>query len=111
MLPSAAKQPELYERLRREGILSTVKAKPLPYDIPFAFTPEELDHFRRFNEFPESALRRLADDQDRNKLIVDSVRKASDEGPVLLFANSVEHAQHLTARLCLSGVPDRKSVV
>jgi superfamily II DNA or RNA helicase len=24
---------------------------------------------------------------------------------VLLFANSVEHAQHLTARLCLTGVP------
>jgi superfamily II DNA or RNA helicase len=33
------------------------------------------------------------------------VRKAVDDGPVLLFANSVEHAQHLTARLCLSGVP------
>ena len=64
-----------------------------------------MDHFRRFNEFPESALRRLADDQDRNKLIVDRVRKAVDDGPVLLFANSVEHAQHLTARLCLSGVP------
>jgi superfamily II DNA or RNA helicase len=24
---------------------------------------------------------------------------------VLLFANSIEHAQHLTARLCLTGVP------
>jgi superfamily II DNA or RNA helicase len=105
VLPSAAKQPELYERLRRDGILSTVEAKALPYDVPFAFTPEELDHFRRFNEFSESALRRLADDQDRNKLIVDHVRKAVDDGPVLLFANSVEHAQHLAARLCLSGVP------
>jgi superfamily II DNA or RNA helicase len=105
VLPSAAKQPELYERLRREGILSTVNPEPLPYDAPFTFTAEELDHFRRFNEFPDSALRRLADDQDRNKLIVDRVRKAVDDGPVLLFANSVEHAQHLSARLCLSGVP------
>jgi len=105
VLPSAAKQPQLYEQLRQDGILSTVQAKPLPYDPPFEFTAEELDHFRRFNEFPESALRRLADDQDRNKLIVDRVRKSVDDGPVLLFANSVEHAQHLTARLCLSGVP------
>jgi superfamily II DNA or RNA helicase len=105
VLPSAAKQPDLYERLRRDGILSTVEAKALPYDVPFAFTPEELDHFRRFNEFSESALRRLADDQDRNKLVVDRVRKAVDDGPVLLFANSVEHAQHLSARLCLSDVP------
>jgi superfamily II DNA or RNA helicase len=105
VLPSAARQPELYERLRRDGILSTVEAKPLPYDVPFTFTKDEMDHFRRFNEFPDSALRRLADDQDRNQLIVDRVRKAVDDGPVLLFANSVEHAQHLTARLCLSGVP------
>jgi superfamily II DNA or RNA helicase len=105
VLPSAAKQPQLYERLRRDGILSTVKPEPLPYDAPFTFTAEELDHFRRFNEFPDSALRRLADDQDRNKLIVDRVRKAVDDGPALLFANSVEHAQHLAARLCLSGVP------
>jgi superfamily II DNA or RNA helicase len=105
VLPSAAKQPGLYERLRRDGILSTVDAKALPYDVPFTFTTEELDHFRRFHEFSESVLRRLADDQDRNKLIVERVRNAVDDGPVLLFANSIKHAQHLTARLCLSGVP------
>jgi superfamily II DNA or RNA helicase len=105
VLPSAAKQPELYERLRRDGILSKVAADALPYDVAFTFTPEERDHFRRFNEFSDSALRRLADDQDRNRLIVDRVRKAVDDGPVLLFANSVVHSQHLAARLCLSGVP------
>lgn len=105
VLPSAAKQPELYERLRRDGILSKVEADALPYDVPFTFTSEELDHFRRFNEFSDSALRRLADDQGRNRLIVDRVRKAIDDGPVLLFANSVAHSQHLAARLCLSGVP------
>jgi hypothetical protein len=105
ILPSAARQPELYERLWGDGILSTVETKPLPYDVPFTFTAEELAQFRRFNEFPESALRRLADDEDRNKLIVERVRKVVDDGAVLLFANLVEHAQHLTARLCLSGVP------
>jgi superfamily II DNA or RNA helicase len=105
VLPSAAKQPELYERLRRDGILSTVEAEPLPYSAPFTFTPEELDHFRRFNELNDSALQRLAEDKDRNKLIVDRVQKAIDDGPMLLFANSVEHAQHLSARLCLSGIP------
>jgi superfamily II DNA or RNA helicase len=41
----------------------------------------------------------------QSPIIVDHVRKAVDDGPVLLFANSVEHAQHLAARLCLSGVP------
>jgi superfamily II DNA or RNA helicase len=103
--PPAAKQPDLYERLRREGIFSKAKAEPLPYNAPFKFTREELEHFRQFNELSNSAPRRLAEDQDRNKLIVDRVRKAVDEGSVLLFATSVEHAQHLTARLRLSGVP------
>ena len=46
----------------------------------------------------------MADDHERNELIVDRVRKAAEQGPVLLFANSVEHAQFLTARLCLSRV-------
>jgi len=105
VLPVVAKQPGLYELLRRDGILSKVEAKALPYDVPFAFTSEELDHFGRFNEFSESALRRLANDRDRNDLIVDHIREAVDDGPVLLFANSIEHAQHLAARLCLSDVP------
>jgi superfamily II DNA or RNA helicase len=105
LLPPAERQPALYERLRRDGILSKTESEALRHDTPFKFTQEELEHFRRFGEFPESALRRLADDQDRNELIVERVRKAADNGPVLLFANSVEHAQHLTARLCLSGVP------
>jgi superfamily II DNA or RNA helicase len=105
MLPPAKRQPELYENLRRDGILSTVEAEALRYDFPFKFTDEELEHLRRFSEFPEGALRRLADDRDRNDLIVDRVREAAEDGPVLLFANSVAHAQHLTARLCLSHVP------
>ncbi|WP_316166791.1 MULTISPECIES: DEAD/DEAH box helicase [unclassified Bradyrhizobium] len=105
VIPSSTKQPELYDQLRRDGILSAVEAEPLPYDAPFAFTPDELDHFLRFSEFSDSALRRLADDRDRNNLIVNRVKKAVQDGPVLLFANSVEHAQHLSARLCLAGVP------
>jgi superfamily II DNA or RNA helicase len=105
LLPSAERQPALYERLQRDGILSKTESKPLHYDAPFNFTAAELEQLHRFSEFPEGALQRLADDQDRNTLIVDRVRKAVRDGPVLLFANSVEHAQHLTARLCLSGVP------
>lgn len=43
VLPPAAKQPELYDQLRRDGILSNVEAEPLPYEAPFKFTPDELD--------------------------------------------------------------------
>jgi superfamily II DNA or RNA helicase len=94
MLPALERQPELYEELRDTGILSLVEAEALHHDAPFSFSKEELEHLERFNEFPESALQRLASDRDRNELIVDRVRKAAEDGPVLLFANSVEHAQH-----------------
>jgi len=105
MLPAANTQPDLYEHLREDGILSTINAEALRYEIPFEFTVEELEHLERFNEFPESALQRLAGDQSRNDLIVGCVREAAERGPVLLFANSVEHAQFLAARLCVTDVP------
>ena len=105
MLPAVDRQPDLYDQLRTEGILSTINAEALRHEIPFEFTEEELEHLERFNEFPESALQRLADDQSRNDLIVDCVREAAKQGPVLLFANSVKHAQFLAARLCVSEVP------
>ena len=105
MLPAAEKQPDLHEQLRANGILSSIQAEALRHDILFEFTVEELEHFERFNEFPDSALQRLAGDQTRNDLIVDCVQEAAGQGPVLLFANSVQHAQFLTARLCVSGVP------
>ena len=105
LLPPAERQPALYERLQRDGILSKAEAEPLHHETPFQFTEAELEQLHRFSEFPEGALQRLAGDQGRNTLIVDRVRKAAGDGPVLLFANSVEHAQHLAARLCLRGVP------
>ena len=66
MLPAADKQPDLYDHLRADGILSTIDAEALRHEIPFEFTKEELEHLERFNEFPESALQRLAGDQSRS---------------------------------------------
>ena len=104
MLPVAQRQVDLYDQLREDGILSLVEAEELPHDTLFEFTGEEREHFERFNELPDSALQRLTDDQLRNDLIVDCVQKVAKEGPVLLFANSVAHAQFLAARLCVLGV-------
>jgi superfamily II DNA or RNA helicase len=94
MLPSVERQSGLYEELRDEGILSQIDSEVLHHDTPFSFTESELEHLGRFKEMPESALQRLASDDDRNELIVDRLKEASQDGPVLLFANSVEHAQH-----------------
>ncbi len=105
MLPAAKEQPRLYERLCKDGILSRVQAEALQSKVQFEFTEEEREQLERFNEFPESALQRLAKDESRNERIVDCVHGVVDEGPILLFASSVEHAQFLAARLCVLGVP------
>ena len=105
MLPAAKEQPRLYERLCKDGILSRVQAEALQSKVQFEFTEEEREQLERFNEFPESALQRLAKDESRNERIIDCVRGVVDEGPILLFASSVEHAQFLAARLCVLGVP------
>ncbi|MYC70304.1 MAG: HigA family addiction module antidote protein [Gemmatimonadetes bacterium] len=105
MLPAAKEQPKLYERLCKDGILSRVQAEALQSKVQFEFTEEEREQLERFKEFPESALQRLAKNESRNERIVDCVRGVVDEGPILLFASSVEHAQFLAARLCVLGVP------
>ena len=105
MLPAAKEQPRLYERLCKDGILSRVQAEALQSKVQFEFTEEEREQLERFKEFPESALQRLAKNESRNERIVDCVRGVVDEGPILLFASSVEHAQFLAARLCVLGVP------
>ena len=105
MLPAAKEQPRLYERLCKDGILSRVQAEALQSKVQFEFTEEEREQLERFKEFPESALQRLAKNESRNERIVDCVSGVVDEGPILLFASSVEHAQFLAARLCVLGVP------
>jgi superfamily II DNA or RNA helicase len=47
--------------------------------------------------------RRLAHDEDRNKIILDCIC-ASTERSILFFANSVDHAREMAVRLHLKGV-------
>ena len=57
-------------------------------------------------ELPESALERLAGVKARNEAILDAVA-AAQERSILLFANSVDHAVELAARLSLRGIRSR----
>jgi superfamily II DNA or RNA helicase len=99
-------QEGLYERLRDQGFLSRVSLEPIVIDEPFRLEADELAHLDRFGELPDSALQRLARVSERNRAILGAVESAPERS-ILLFANSVEHAEELAARLSLRGIRSR----
>ncbi len=104
MFPRASKQPNLYNEFRKRGILSEHHFEALHFHQPFPFSRGEREYISTYNEIPPSALKRLASLADRNELIVERTIQESENGPVLLFANSVAHARYLSTRLCVSGI-------
>lgn len=56
---------------------------------------------------PASVEDRLAQDEDRNAVLIESITKMPEDWTILLFSTSVEHAQNLAALLSLEGVPAR----
>ncbi|WP_245270081.1 helicase-related protein [Nitrobacter hamburgensis] len=86
------------------GVLAERSYRPLRYERPITLTAREQQHVDTFGELPDSVVDRIGEDADRNDLIVDAVLNSTAES-ILLFANSVAHAQYLAARLHLSGCP------
>ena len=86
------------------GVLADRSYRPLRYDRPVELTPREQQHVETFGELPDSVIERIGEDADRNRLLVNAVLQSSASS-ILLFANSVAHAQYLAARLHLEGCP------
>jgi DNA repair protein RadD len=83
------------EYLQREGYLAQVEYVYLPYapGDDFCLSETELRELQGGLDLPESVLRRLAADHQRNFLILTRVMQEADRGAkILLFACSVEHA-------------------
>ena len=99
-----ADQAGLHEKLSEMGVLADRTYRPLRYERPITLTAREQQHVDTFGELPDSVVDRIGEDADRNDLIVDAVLKSSADS-ILLFANSVAHAQYLAARLHLAGCP------
>jgi len=97
-------QAGLHEKLSEMGVLADRTYRPLRYERPITLTAREQQHVDTFGELPDSVVDRIGEDADRNDLIVDAVLKSSADS-ILLFANSVAHAQYLAARLHLAGCP------
>ncbi|WP_245441458.1 DEAD/DEAH box helicase [Rhizobium vallis] len=99
-----ADQEGLHQELKRRKVLSELHYSPIQYDRPVYLSPSDVRHFEQYGELPESVVEELGSDPDRNKRILDRVL-SSNASSILLFANSVKHAQYLAARLHVAGCP------
>ena len=103
-------QEELHDRLRRQGVLAKIDSEAL--DSGVGLTNEEYDQLVElsgswegfeFETLLEAINQRLAGSRQRNEKLINRIH-AAEEGSILLFANSVLHAEEMAARLNLQGI-------
>lgn len=99
-----ADQDGLHQELKRRKVLADLSYSPIRYDRPVSLTEADIRHFEQYGELPEAVIDELGSDPDRNERILERVL-SSTASSILLFANSVRHAQYLAARLHLAGCP------
>jgi superfamily II DNA or RNA helicase len=100
-----ANQDLLHQRLRQQGVLALVDSEALESGIDL--TPEEIERLSRlpepwegivFENLLEAINQRLAGNTQRNERLVERIEIAEEQS-ILLFANSVLHAEEMAARL------------
>jgi superfamily II DNA or RNA helicase len=105
-----ADQEGLYERLRKEGVLAQAIDEPL--QSPVSLLDEEINRLMLLGDASEGIdvenileqiNQRLAGDEFRNKILLNCIEQSS-ESSILFFANSVDHAKEMAARLHLRGI-------
>ncbi|MCS7170385.1 MAG: helicase-related protein, partial [Candidatus Kapabacteria bacterium] len=106
-----ADQELLHERLRAQGVLAQVELEALEsgVDVPTELIEtlislldkgEGVDFERKLEELNKL----LAENRGRNKRLVERIKEAQERS-ILFFANSVLHAEEMSARLNLEGIP------
>lgn len=94
--------------LQELGVLAKLVREPIETKISIDLTNEEIKQLSNLMELPESFLKRLGGQHERNLLIFNKMMQLCDEGrQVILFACSVAHAE-LLSDLCVSkNIPAR----
>jgi superfamily II DNA or RNA helicase len=92
-----------YSELQATGVLARVRHEILE-GSEIKLTDQELQQLIQTRRFPASAEERLGLDSNRNRVLLDSIRRLPKDWTVLLFATSVDHAQTMAALLSLEGV-------
>jgi superfamily II DNA or RNA helicase len=103
-------QERLYERLLAQGVLARAQYESL--DSGVDLTQDELARLGRlkepwegldFENLLEAINQRLAGDAHRNERLVECIESSAAQS-ILLFTNSVEHANEMSARLNFAGI-------
>lgn len=103
-------QQELHMRLCSQGVLSMADCEVLQLGV--GLLAEEVERLAGltepwggldFENILEAINQRLAGDAQRSKRLVERIQRG-DERAILFFANSVQHAEEMSARLNLSGI-------
>ena len=91
--------------LQEKGFLSKIKRKVVTSNIKLELTDKERGFISEFLEIPKSVLKKLADIDERNALILGEVASLRlKKRQIILFALSVDHAHLLTELLNLKGI-------
>jgi superfamily II DNA or RNA helicase len=97
----------MYRELQRMGVLSTVDGEELEtgitIDLAGELSIEEKTSFGKLG-LPNRFLDQIANDVDRNRLLLESILSKPDDWPLLVFAASTEHAHTMAALLTMEGV-------
>ncbi|MGW0668085.1 DEAD/DEAH box helicase [Streptomyces sp. NPDC002746] len=92
-----------YGELQDLGMLAKVTHREL-LGGTIELTHDEKTRADQMSLLSKAAEQRLADDQDRNKRILEEIGAMPDDWPVLVFATSVAHAKFLAAKLKDRGI-------
>lgn len=95
-----------YAELQKLGVLARVEHRELK-GATLELSADELEKAERLRFkgwLPTSAEERLASDQERNAMLISEITNLVDDGPILLFATSVNHAKLLAAILKGKGI-------
>jgi superfamily II DNA or RNA helicase len=100
---SALGSADAYPELQRVGILAQVDHELLP-GSDIKLNKSEFAELNKLHRLPDTATRKLAADNERNRTLLDHIGELPTDWPVLLFGVSVDHAHAMAALLRRAGI-------
>ncbi len=89
--------------LRERGVLSFIDHQVLQTGRTFRLDDEEVQRFQQMGQLPDSFLRKVGRDPQRNALLLQKLLEMPTDWPILCFGCSLEHARALAVLLRRSG--------
>jgi superfamily II DNA or RNA helicase len=94
----------VFEYLRRRKFLSNVILDPIDTGITYNLTKKDKEYIEKFLDFPKGFLETISNDDIRNIMILEKLRKECESNrKILFFGASVSHSKFICACLHFLG--------